>query len=139
MPAQAWSETDLIREWTERESRHIDLTASWEVLCDVYDQLRFTDTLMDSMRLEEFKWIVKEMNKFLTRTRNGLMKAKGIKGAVEYMGNQMYPTETTSVQNRQQLAYNKLRQRWIMQGVAQLTQAMNDMEDTDEGEEEYGR
>lgn len=136
MPAQAWSEKDLVQRFAEEQTRHLDLTASWETLCDIYDQLRFTDQLMDAMRLEEFKWIIKETNKFLTRMRNGLAKAKDVDGAIEWLGNQMYPIETSSVSNRQQLAYNKLRQRWIMQGVHQLKGI--EIED-DEGEDEYGR
>ena len=76
MPRQAWSSEDLLTKWVIEQTRHLDLVASWETLLDVYATLGFTDPINDNSRLDEFKWIIRETNKFLTRMRNGLNKAK---------------------------------------------------------------
>ena len=43
MPRQVSSTS--MRDWVDEETRHIDVVASWESLCDTYDALRFTDQL----------------------------------------------------------------------------------------------
>lgn len=133
MPARAWSEKAELDERVRNETRHLDLVASWETLCDIYDALRFHDAVSDAMRLEEFKWIIQETNKFLTRMRNGLAKAKDYRSAVEYLGNQFKSQEAKAINSRQSLAYNKLRQRWAMQLATQFSMRAEELEE--EGED----
>ena len=79
-----WQESDgSIREWVEEETRHVDVVASWESLCETYESLRFTDPLSDAERLEEFKWIVQQMNAFLTKARNKMLSCKDPETMVE--------------------------------------------------------
>ena len=60
--------TTSVRDWVEEETRHIDVVASWESLCDTYEALRFSDPMTDAERLDEFKWVVQQMNVFLSKT-----------------------------------------------------------------------
>lgn len=113
---------DLLHDWVEEQTRQLDVVASWESLCDAYNVLQFSDPLSDTVRLEEYKWIIKEMNKFLTRMRKKLMSCRNPDSMLDAMKNSFTPSGQVQIEGRRSLAYQKLRQRWILQMIAQLEQ-----------------
>lgn len=132
MTSLGWSESDTLAEWADREFRHLDLIASWETLLAVYDALNFIGPDNDEARLSEFKTVITELNKFLTRMKNGLAKTKDIESAVEYLSQHASTADMNQVRTRPSIAYNKLKQQWIAQSISVL---INSIEiDVDEGE-----
>lgn len=130
MPRQ--ESTTSIKDWIDEETRHIDVVASWESLCDTYDTLRFTDQLADAERLDEFKWIVQQMNSFLTKIRTRLLSCKDIEAMIEMLGTTMNPAGKMDLSTRRALVYQKLRQQWVRTTAAKLqTQIKEEMEDQD--------
>lgn len=124
--------------WVDNECRKIDFVASWTTLVSCYDQLSFIDSLDDAMRMEEFKWIVHEMNKFLTRTRNALLKCEDWTDAVDWLGNHLDSTDAVS--DRKSLAYQMLRQRWILNARGSLlstAESIEEEEDLGQGEGQW--
>ena len=121
-----------IREWIDEETRHIDLVASWESLCDTYDALRFTDRLSDADRLEEYKWIVQQMNSFLTKTRSKLLTCKDMEAMIEFLSKSFTPMGKVDLSNRKALVYQKLRQQWVRTEIMKL-QTMMEMEVQQDG------
>lgn len=131
-------EKSVLHDWAEAETRALDLVASWESLCITYKTLEFTDPLSDSTKMEEFKWIIKEMNKHLTRARKQLLTCRNIDSTREVLLN-MFTTGPTSITSRQDLAYHKLKQQWINQMLMQL-QAMKEQateEEIEDGEPDF--
>lgn len=128
------SEQDLtsdssLLEWIEIETRPVDLVASWESLCDVYERLKFTDVISDNERLEEFKWIIHRMNTFLTKMKNQLIHCKNLDAAINLLKANMIPVGAVNLDSRQTLAYQKLRQQWIKVKLNQLeTKLQNEMD-----------
>lgn len=118
MPRQVSSTS--MRDWVDEETRHIDVVASWESLCDTYDALRFTDQLSDAERLEEYKWIVQQMNSFLTKIRTKLLSCKDPEAMVELLGTSFTPTGKMELSARKALVYQKLRQQWVRTEIARL-------------------
>lgn len=112
-----------IHEWVDCETRHIDVVASWESLNDTYDMLRLTDPLSDAERLEEYKWIVQQMNSFLTKMRTRLLSCKDLEAMVEMLGTSFTPTGKMELSTRRALVYQKLRQQWVRTEMTRL-QAM---------------
>lgn len=115
-----------LHDWIDVETRPIDVVASWETLCDVYRALEFSDPLSDTVRLEEFKWIVREMNKHLTRSRKQLMSCRNFESARTVLSSMFTPTGNVNVSGRRELAYQKLRQRWVVQMLGILDQLEQD-------------
>jgi hypothetical protein len=136
MPSSDWSESTVLAEWAERECRHLDLIASWEILLSVYEVLGFDGPGNDEQRLTEFKTVITELNKFLTRMRNGLAKTKDIDAAIEFLAGAANTSDLNAVKTRASVAYNKLKQRWVMQSIAVL-QTMRPEPD-EEGERDDG-
>jgi hypothetical protein len=120
MQSSDWSKSTVLAEWAERECRHLDLIASWETLTSIYETLRFTGPDNDDTRLAEFKTVITELNKFLTRMKNGLSNAKSIEESIEFLSSHSNTTDMNGVRTRSSVAYNKLKQRWIGMAIFAL-------------------
>lgn len=131
---QAISKNEL-HDWVENETRALDVVASWETLCDVYRTLEFNDPLSDAMRLEEFKWIIENMNRHLSRARKKLLNCADPTAMREVLS-KMFVSEQATLSNRMDLTYHKLRQMWVTSMITRLDSMM--MESMEE-EMENGR
>jgi len=109
------NESVALADIIERSCGHLDLVASWEVLLSVYETLSFVDQITDDIRLSEFREIIHETNKFLTRAKKGLRSTANVDDAIAYLNTQFNTKDSQNVRNRTQLAYNKLKQQWIVQ------------------------
>jgi len=127
-------EKEALHDWIENECRALDVVASWETLCDVYRTLEFNDPLSDAIKMEEFKWIIAEMNKHLKRARNKLLTCKDPDSMRETLS-RMFVSTGSTVTNRMDLTYHKLRQMWVSRMIAQLDM----MVETTKEEQEDGR
>lgn len=125
MPSSDFSESTVLAEWASRECTHLDLIASWETLMAAYEVLGFTGPDSDEERLSEFKTIIGELNKFLTRMRRGLESAKSVEDAIEFLVGHANTTDTHTIKTRPSIAYNKLKQQWIRQSVSVLEGAVS--------------
>ena len=125
-------EKDALHDWVENETRALDVVASWETLCDVYRTLEFNDSISDTMRMEEFKWIIGEMNKHLSRARRKLLTCTDPESMREVLTKMFVSTEA-KISNRMDLTYHKLRQMWVSQMIARLDSIMEQkaMEEND--------
>lgn len=127
---------DPLHDWVEIETRALDVVASWESLCDTYRALEFSDPLSDTVRLEEFKWIIKQMNQFLARQRKKLLSCRNSDAMMEALSTSFTPEGKVNIDQRKALAFQKLRQRWITSMMArlnQLTIELNEMEESENG------
>lgn len=121
-----------IREWVEDETTHVDVITSWEVLNDTYDMLRLTDPLSDAERLEEYKWIVQQVNSFLSKMRTRLLSCKDLDSMIECLAATMTPAGKVELSTRRALVYQKLRQQWIVTKLRTLQMmAEQEKEETD--------
>ena len=123
---------DALHDWVEEECRALDVVASWETLCDVYRTLEFNDPLSDAMRMEEYKWIIGEMNNHLSRARKKLLSCTDPESMMEALMN-MFVSNGAKVSNRMDLTYHKLRQMWVSRMIAQLMTKMEKMREEANG------
>ena len=112
------SELDIYS-WVDSETTQLDVIASWDSLNDTYQVLSFTDQISDQARIEEYKWIIKEMNKHLTRAKKKLLSCQDL-DAMEEVLQLMYQDGEATLNSRQSVAYRKLKQRWVSQMLWQI-------------------
>ena len=129
-------EKDALHDWIENECRALDVVASWETLCDVYRTLEFNDPLSDAMRMEEYKWIIGEMNKHLSRARKKLLSCPDPESMQAELSKMFVSTEA-KVSNRMDLTYHKLRQMWIGRMLMQLETMEEQMKEEENGRTDY--
>ena len=137
--SNAIAKSDL-HDWVENETRALDVVASWETLCDVYHTLEFSDPLSDAMKMEEFQWIIKQMNAHLSRARKKLLTCTDPESMVEAL-TKMFTSTGSTVTNRMDLTYHKLRQMWVSQMITKLNSMIEMMkeenEDGSDGEHDF--
>lgn len=127
-----FDEARWISNWAEAQCRHIDVVASWETLTEVYDQMRFNDPMSDEQRVIEYRWVIGEVNKFLTRQRKVLHSCKNFEAAIEKLQDAMIPEGKVKLDMRQQIVYHKLRQRWLTMAIQVMrSMQIDEMEETD--------
>ena len=119
---------ESFRDWVDDETRHIDVVASWDNLYYTYDTMRFTDQLSDEERLGEFRWIVQQMNVFLTKMRSKLMSCKDLNAALKMLKNNFTPSGKMELKTRKALVYQKLKQQWVSNAIMQIQAMMNEEE-----------
>lgn len=135
MNGQDLTYKDPVGHWIEENTRQLDVVASWENLLGAYDALRFTDPMTDTQRLEEFQWIIKTMNSFLTKMRSKLNSCKkDLLLMKEVLIGSFTPTGHVNLESRKSLAYQKLRQMWVSQRIVEIEQAIEEMKQ--EGEDD---
>lgn len=129
-------ETNFLNQWIDRSTRHIDMVASWERLVDIYDQLSFVDSLTDQDRMSEFGDIVREINRFLSRMRKKLSTAKDIDAALCILSDSYGIGKNVVIDTRTSIAFQKLKQQWVMQGSSELSAALDMLSSTEEENEQ---
>ena len=130
-------ETTFLNGWIDRSTQHIDMVASWERLVDIYSQLKFIDSLTDQDRMTEFGDIVREINRFLSKMRKKLSTANDIEAAAMLLSESYGVGRNVVINTRQGIAFQKLKQQWIAQGIAELQAAMEMLAEEPEDENEW--
>lgn len=116
---ESFTNNDLLTQWIMRETQHIDLVASWEELCQTYRSMEFVDAVNDQTRIEEFKWIVKEVNRFLTNIRKKLLSCQSIDSVKAVLHQNFVPEGKVKLETRRDLVFQKHKQRWIQMMLVQ--------------------
>lgn len=129
-------ETTFLNNWIDRSTQHIDMVASWERLVDIYGQLRFIDSMTDQDRMTEFGDIIREVNRFLSKMRKKLATAKDIDAAMMLLSDSYGVGRNVVINTRQGIAFQKLKQQWIAQGLAELQAAMDMLAEEPEDDNE---
>ena len=114
-------ETSFLKEWTEHNCQQVDLISSWSELVGVYKHLEFIDDINDEQRIKEFKHVIRETNRLLTRVKNTLTTCLTIQDAIDYLGTQFAPSRNSDVTDRQDVAYQALKQRFLRQSIVELS------------------
>lgn len=130
-------ETTFLNSWIDRSTQHIDMVASWERLVDIYNQLSFIDSLTDQDRMTEFGDIVREVNRFLSKMRNKLATANDIDAAMMLLSDSYGVGRNVVINTRQGIAFQKLKQQWIAQGLAELQAAIDMLAEEPEDDNEW--
>jgi hypothetical protein len=85
--------------------------------------------MTDAERLDEFKWVVQQMNVFLSKTRAKLLSCKDMEAMIEVLGLSFTPSGKTDLSARRSLVYQKLKQQWVRTEIARVrTMMIQDME-----------
>lgn len=125
----------LIDEIILRDTEPVDMITSWTVLCDVYKQLAFIDQLTDEERIAEFKKVVKEINRFLTRARSGMLSARTDTDVVDWLIEETKPKPQANYDHRYQIAFYKLKQEWLTQQLRKYVWLIEQNEAEEETDE----
>jgi hypothetical protein len=118
---------ETLGDWIEDQCTQRDFVASWETLLSIYDQMGFTDSITDAQRIEEFKYVIHETNRFLSRIRGALRKATDMEAAVEVLRRAYGSNDSQAPWERRSLVFMRLKQDWVVARVNELEQTIRTM------------
>lgn len=113
-----------IEEWIISETEQLDLITNWEEMLGVYAAMQFTDPLTDKEKIEEFKWIINQTNKVMTSMRRCLLGCRDLEAMMEYLKERTIPKGDINLSDRKALAFQKLRQRWVLNMIHKMEQML---------------
>lgn len=90
----------------------------WYLVNQAYQACGFSDSLSDSDRITEYKWVMQQLRRFVTQHKDGLLDQdqglEGIAWAAEIVKSRMEYGGT-----RKEIVYGIMRDRWLEE-VAQV-------------------
>ena len=113
----------------DRLCQPINLIESWENLCDAYETLRFVDQLDDATRLDEFQYIVRELNRTMGTIRNALVSCDDLEDAMQWLIDHRDPKGNVKIESRKHVAYQAFRSRWFANAISSVAWLLENEED----------
>lgn len=98
---------------------------------DGYYQNMFHDDISDEQRIDEYKYIVQQLNKYISKRKEELIKLD----SMEDMAGQVIVWLGESSQyggSRKELVYNFLRDAWLREVLSALSTMLEQVEEQDE-------
>lgn len=114
------TEEGILNRWIDEQTRHLDLVASWPKLCSTYEELGFSDDIDDETRVSEFKFVIGETNKMLSRMRRELASAQDVEAAILYLQDRYVKNSNAQVKDRKSVVYQAFKQSWMQTAIVQL-------------------
>ena len=130
---------DDVLGWIEVQTQHIDLVKSWEAICQTYSYMQFTDNITDATRIEETKWIVREINRFLTAIRKKLITCQDMGAIQEVLSQNFIPTGKVNLDSRKAIIFQKYKQNWIEMMLKESMEMAMKMAEEEKGTEDGWR
>ena len=92
-----------------------------------YEALGFTDPLSDQQRIDEFKWIVQQLRKYMFSKQDVIVGHENLEGMVAEVDNLLSKAEEYG-DERKKIVYNFMRDHWLYEIRNHLNVMMMDME-----------
>lgn len=110
-----------------------DFQSMWFALNAKYEALAFKDDISDSIRIQEYKYIVQQFRKFISGQHDAIMECVSAEEMLNLIG-AMLAQATEYGKERKEIVYNFVRDDWLyeMQNYIMRTMYEEGIEEEDE-------
>ena len=112
-----------------------DFESMWFSIKDIYDNLGFTDALTDQQRIDEYKWIVQQLRKYMFSKQDQVLSCDNVEGMINTIDSYIASAEEYG-DERKKVVYNFMRDHWLYEVRNHLVGMLMDMELNVEEEDE---
>lgn len=113
-----------------------DFEGMWFTLKSMYSDLGFTDDITDQQRIDEYKWIVQQLRKYMFSKQDEILACDNLTEMVAKVDDLIGKADEYG-DERKKVVYNFLRDHWLYELRNHLSNMIMDiMPDYDEEEEE---
>lgn len=103
-----------------------DFEAMWYVLKDQYDNLGFSDQMSDQQRVDEYKWIVQQLRKYMFSKQDDILGCDSVDEMVARVDDLIGRAEEYG-DDRKHVVYNFVRDHWLYELRNHLSNMLIDM------------
>lgn len=110
-----------------------DFQSMWFLLNAKYEAMAFKDNIADSIRIQEYKYIVQQYRKFISGQRDAFMECTTVEEMLQLIDNLLMNAAEYG-KERKELVYNFVRDDWLyglQNFIIQIMQG-EDIEEEDE-------
>lgn len=110
-----------------------DFQGMWYGINAKYKALDFKDNISDSIRIQEYKYIVHQFRRYIANKREAIMSCESAEDMI-MMLNSMYDNSDEYGEERKVVVYNFLRDDWIMEVIGYIQQFLYEQAENEEVE-----
>lgn len=103
----------------------------WLELNQLYDQLGFEDFWNDEDKIKEYKWITQQLRKYMASKKQEIMACNSLRDMADKV-EELIEKQNEYGDNRAEIAYNFMRDHWLVQ----LHNILSNVAATEENPEE---
>lgn len=112
-----------------------DFEAMWYMLKDQYKNLGFTDQMTDQQRVDEYKWIVQQLRKYMFSKQDGILDCDSVEDMVACV-DKLIGTADEYGEDRKHVVYNFVRDHWLYELRNHLSNMLIEMYTIEEDKED---
>jgi len=112
-----------------------DFESMWYLLSEQYTRLGFTDPLTDQQKIDEYKWIVQQLRKYMFSKQDAILSCNSIGEMIDAV-DAMIGNSAEYGEERKKVVYNFMRDHWLLEVRNYLSNMFIDIMMEDEETEE---
>lgn len=91
-----------------------DFRGMWSTLNAMYDELRFDDKITDNQRIDEYRWIVQQLRKYMFSKQDDILGCQSLEDMIDKVDS-LISNAAEYGEDRKHIAYNFLRDQWLFE------------------------
>lgn len=108
--------------------RAADFETMWMAVGNMYQYLGFTDKISDQQRIDEYKWIVQQLRKYMFTKQTTIMEKESIEDMLAAVESLIGKADEYG-RERKEVVYNFMRDHWLYEVRDTLVSMRSDDED----------
>ena len=121
------------RESIELLFRAADFESMWNALNNMYQYLGFTDKISDQQRIDEYKWIVQQLRKYMFTKQDSVMSKDTVEEMIDVVVGLIGKADEYG-RERKDVVYNFMRDHWLYEVRDTLMSMLVDVDEEEEDE-----
>lgn len=111
-----------------------DFEGMWFIIKNQYDELGFTDPMTDQQKIDEYKWIVQQLRKFMFTKQDDVLSCDSLESMVACVEKMIGNAEEYG-DERKKVVYNFMRDHWLYELKDHLTMLLYELQEEVEEDE----
>ena len=105
-----------------------DFEGMWFIIKNQYDELGFTDPMTDQQKIDEYKWIVQQLRKFMFTKQDDVLSCDSLESMVACVEKMIGNAEEYG-DERKKVVYNFMRDHWLYELKDHLTMLLYELQE----------
>lgn len=112
-----------------------DFHGMWFIIKQNYEELGFSDPMTDQQKIDEYKWIVQQLRKYMFSKQDEIMACESIEDMIDFV-DMLIGKADEYAEERKKIVYNFIRDGWLYELRNYLSMLLYEAQDGQEAKED---
>ena len=112
-----------------------DFHGMWFIIKQNYEELGFSDPMTDQQKIDEYKWIVQQLRKYMFSKQDEIMACGSIEDMIDFV-DMLIGKADEYAEERKKIVYNFIRDGWLYELRNYLSMLLYEAQDGQEAKED---